>query len=468
MLWRLMQQATAAAMLVLLAPLLAVLFVLVKCTSRGPFLFCQERAGLHGKRFRIYKIRTMRSGGEAGRSLGVTQQHPSITGVGKLLRELKLDELPQLWNVVRGDMAVVGPRPLPIALEEQLHAQIPGFRIRQRVRPGLTSVGQLMVDDNGIAEQLVEDWRARAQAERHYVRNRSFFYDLLVIGLSVLYLARKLVRVCKPRARDRGQATSVLGVPIANVDYADVVARISDWRGMGRRHRYICICPVHSIVTAQSDREHRSALLGADLNTADGMPVVWAQKLLGHRQATRVYGPDLMLEVLTRAHAEGWRVGFYGSTPEVLETLLARLRARYPKLRIGCAISPPFGRLSEQQDREYSDRMRAANLDVLFVGLGCPRQEKWMAAHAHIATTMLGVGAAFDFHAGTTPQCPGFLQRVGLEWLFRLISEPRRLFWRYARTNPEYLVRIAWQICRRLCGRDYQVRTPERSTKDAA
>lgn len=467
MLWSLLQRLVAASLLVLLLPLFALLFLLVKCSSRGPFLFQQKRAGLAGKHFPIYKIRTMRSDGGPSRTLGVTQDHPAITRVGHALRELKLDELPQLWNVFRGDMAFVGPRPLPLPLDAKLADQIPGFRVRQRVRPGLTSVGQLMVDDNGVADRLIADWRARSLAERHYVRNRSFLYDALVMGLSALYLARKALRFLLPKARRPGSASEVLRVPIANVDYDDVVGHITAWREQPR-HRYICICPVHSVVEARVDEEHCRALLGADLNTGDGMPVVWAQKLLGHRGASRVYGPELMLRVLTAANARGWRVGFYGSTPDVLERMTHKLQARYPDLIVACAISPPFRSLTPEEDQAVCDRIRNAKVEVLFVGLGCPRQEKWMAAHSNIATTMLGVGAAFDFHAGTTAQCPRPLQRIGLEWLFRLLVEPRRLFWRYARTNPEYVIRLTWQFLKHICGRDYQLNSDRQPAKDAA
>ncbi|MFT7534267.1 MAG: N-acetylglucosaminyldiphosphoundecaprenol N-acetyl-beta-D-mannosaminyltransferase [Hyphomicrobiaceae bacterium] len=467
MIWPALQRVAALALLLLLLPLFALLFLLVKATSRGPFLFHQERAGLQGKLFRIHKIRTMHATGGPARSLGITQSHPSITRVGKALRELKLDELPQLWNVICGDMAIVGPRPLPIVLEAELVRKIPGFLIRHRVRPGLTSIGQLMVDDNGVAEQLVEDWRARSQAERHYVRNRNCFYDLLVMALSVLYLARKALHFSISTKTSAGASSSVLGIPIANQNYESIVSQVATWRGQ-IQHRYICVCPVHSVVTARIDPKLRAALVGSDLNTADGMPIVWAQKLLGHKRASRVYGPDLTLKILERANAEGWRVGFYGAKPAVLEKLTGRLLTRYPQLQIVAAISPPFRQLTPAEDEQMTARIRDARPDVLFVGLGCPRQEKWMAAHAHIATTMIGVGAAFDFHAGAVRQCPPRLQRLGMEWLFRLAVEPRRLFWRYARTNPEYLIRITWQLLRRLFGRDYQIRNRKAQAKEAA
>ncbi|MCR9247381.1 MAG: WecB/TagA/CpsF family glycosyltransferase [bacterium] len=456
MLWTALQRTAAAIGLVATSPILLLIYLAAKLLLPGPFLFRQQRRGLDGREFCILKIRTMQPGGGPVRQLGVNLDHPSIPPFGRLLRDLKLDELPQLWNVMRGDMALVGPRPLPIALDDELRRRLPGFQVRERVRPGLTSIGQLLVADNGVGNELTNDWHQRAIAERHYVQNRTWAYDLLVLGLSAVYLTRKLTRRLWPNPRAApGQATAVLGVPISNADYGQVVDRIADWRGDDEDH-YVCVCPVHSVVEAQRSPEHMAALQGADLNTADGMPVVWAQRLLGNRNATRVYGPDLTLRVLARAAREGWRVGFYGSSPRVLEALTTRLQERFEHLQIGLAISPPFRELTESETKGHQEAIRAAQLDVLFVGLGCPRQERWMARQSGLRCVMIGVGAAFDFHAGSVRQCPPWLQRTGLEWLFRLAMEPRRLFWRYFSTNPAYLIRLAGQLVARLLGRNYQ------------
>jgi lipopolysaccharide/colanic/teichoic acid biosynthesis glycosyltransferase len=190
--WAVTQRLVAFAGCVLLSPLLLVMFVLVKTTSRGPFLFSQERPGYRGARFRLLKVRTMEPGSEVRTALGTSITDPQITRAGRVLRELKLDELPQLWNVVRGDMELVGPRPLPSELDRELRANIPGFELRYEVKPGLTNVSQVAVLDNKLGPRLVEDWRIRFEGELHYIKNKSFAYDLVVLAMTVLFVFRKL------------------------------------------------------------------------------------------------------------------------------------------------------------------------------------------------------------------------------------------------------------------------------------
>jgi len=191
-LWSLAQRVLALAACVICSPLLLVMLVLVKATSRGPFLFEQERPGYRGQRFRLLKIRTMEPGSETPTALGTSISDPRITKVGRVLRDLKLDELPQLWNVVRGDMELVGPRPLPIELHEELCANIPAFELRYEVKPGLTNVSQVAVLDNKLGPQLVDDWKIRFEGELHYLKNKSFTYDLVVLVMTVLFVLRKL------------------------------------------------------------------------------------------------------------------------------------------------------------------------------------------------------------------------------------------------------------------------------------
>lgn len=190
-LWAHAQRAVALTLCLLLLPAAAVMFVVVKMSSRGPFLFSQPRPGLRGVPFTVYKIRTMSVGAEDETALGTARGDPSITTIGSLLRELKLDELPQLWNVVRGEMELVGPRPIPIALHEELSAKIDHFELRYAVKPGLTNVSQVAVLDNKLEDRLVEDWRLRFEGELHYIKNKSFAYDLVVLLMTVGYVVRK-------------------------------------------------------------------------------------------------------------------------------------------------------------------------------------------------------------------------------------------------------------------------------------
>ena len=188
------QLAFAVMIFIALLPVFAGLFVLVKADSRGPFIFRQQRPGFRGERFTAYKIRTMSAGSERATSLGVTQRDPRITRVGRVLRATKLDEIPQLLNIVKGEMCFVGPRPIPVALDEELRARIPGFEARYAVPPGITSLAQISVNDNGLDEHLERDWRDRFEAEIHYARMRCAWYDLCVLAMTGLYVCRMVVR----------------------------------------------------------------------------------------------------------------------------------------------------------------------------------------------------------------------------------------------------------------------------------
>jgi N-acetylglucosaminyldiphosphoundecaprenol N-acetyl-beta-D-mannosaminyltransferase len=197
---------------------------------------------------------------------------------------------------------------------------------------------------------------------------------------------------------------------------------------------------------AYDSAEFREIMNSADLVTPDGMPLVWALRLLGARHATRVYGPDLMLHILEAAAREGLPVGFYGADPRTLGMLTENVRRRVPALRIAYAFSPPFCPLEREEDESIVREIEASGARILFVGLSTPKQERWMAAHrGRVDAVMLGVGAGFDFLAGTKPQAPRWMMRAGLEWLFRLLTEPRRLWRRYLRHNPRFAVCFALQ-----------------------
>jgi|GEM_PF-569068 len=455
--WPLVQRLVAAIALIALTPIIGIMFLAVKLSSPGAFLFSQERKGFNGKKFRIRKVRTMRNGSEKSTRLGVVRSDPRVTTVGRFLRAVKLDELPQLWNVMIGDMLIVGPRPIPLALGEELSAKIPGFQQRYQVHPGLTSIGQVCVKDNALGDALVEDWRLRFEGELHYLRNRSVPYDLLVIGLTCLYVLksllpnRKSVSAKTIKTRSDMNLTRILGISIANLNYDRTVERIIEW-GRLRENRYIGVCNVHSVTSSLWTPKLRQALLKSDLNTPDGVPLVWMQKLMGHANASRVYGPTLMLRTLTRLNEEKMSIAFYGGHPDRLKQLETFVSKNYPDVKIVESISPPFGIPSDAQRIEYENRLIKAKPHVIWVGIGCPKQEIWMQENSRrIPGVMVGVGAAFDFHIGAVRQAPRRIQRLGLEWAFRLYCEPRRLLKRYLSTNPVFILCSAVQIAMRFC-----------------
>jgi N-acetylglucosaminyldiphosphoundecaprenol N-acetyl-beta-D-mannosaminyltransferase len=201
------------------------------------------------------------------------------------------------------------------------------------------------------------------------------------------------------------------------------------------------------VMEAHDDPEFRRIVEDAALVTPDGMPLVWMMRKLGFRGQTRVYGPTLMIEMLGAAEEEGLRVGFYGGSTEELELMTARISREHPGLKVGYAYSPPFRPLTEAEENAAISEIHNADLDVLFVGLGCPKQERWMARHrSALPLVALGVGAGFAFYAGTVRQAPALVQRAGLEWAFRLLAEPRRLWRRYLRHNPRFVLLAIRQL----------------------
>ncbi len=244
------------------------------------------------------------------------------------------------------------------------------------------------------------------------------------------------------------RTVNLLGIDYTTENYFSVVDQVADWIGC-EQWQYIVLAPVSNIIEARWNQEHFSALENAGLVTPDGMPIVWLQKALGHPEASRVYGPTLMLHLLERAEREGWRVGLYGGHEDRLHQLVEELGARYPKLKLPYYFSPPFRPLEADEEEAVRGKINDARVDLLFVGLGCPKQEKWMQKHqSHLSAVMVGVGAAFDFHAGAVKQAPSFLQKIGMEWFFRLCCEPRRLWKRYVTTIPPFLVLAMWQVMR--------------------
>jgi len=231
----------------------------------------------------------------------------------------------------------------------------------------------------------------------------------------------------------------LLDIAIDAVTPQQAVAHIARWAQQGQS-RYVCVANVHMVMEAHDRVEVRRAVQEADLVVPDGMPLVWWLRLMGLRQQPRVYGPDLMLRVCAWAAQAGVPIGLYGAQPQTLRALHARLQERFPRLSIAYQYSPPFRPLSAEEDRGVVEAIRRSGARVLFVALGCPKQELWMAAHrGRVPAVMLGVGAAFDFLAEMKPQAPRWMRHWGLEWLFRLLTEPRRLWRRYLYHNPRFL-----------------------------
>jgi N-acetylglucosaminyldiphosphoundecaprenol N-acetyl-beta-D-mannosaminyltransferase len=241
----------------------------------------------------------------------------------------------------------------------------------------------------------------------------------------------------------------ILGMRVDSTTYEGATSTIMAW-ALIPGSRYVCIANVHMAMEAYDSREFAEVVNGADLVTADGMPLVWALRRLGVKDAQRVCGPELMPYVLRAAAERGMPIGLYGgSSPRFLRQLVNVIREEFPGIEIAFSYSPPFRTLTEEEDRKVDQAISKSGARVLFVGLGCPKQERWMAAHrSGLSCTMLGVGAAFDFLAGIKPIAPTWMKRLGLEWLYRLASEPRRLWKRYLKQNPRFVTLIILQLAK--------------------
>lgn len=241
-------------------------------------------------------------------------------------------------------------------------------------------------------------------------------------------------------ARSGGVVPSrVLGARIHALGWADALATLAQW-ARGRESRYVCICNVHSVVTTRQDPEFAAVVEGADLATPDGAPVAWMLRRQGFENQQRINGPDLMTKYCAEAAQRGESIYLYGGMPETLAKLQQVLLERFPGLRIAGAYSPPFRALTEEEDEAVVRSINESGAGIVWVSLGCPKQEKWMAAHrGRVQAVMVGVGAAFDYIAGTIHRAPPWMQRAGLEWLHRLVSEPRRLWRRYLVTNSLFV-----------------------------
>jgi len=243
------------------------------------------------------------------------------------------------------------------------------------------------------------------------------------------------------------QRANILGVGVSAINMPMALSLIDRWVAR-REQRYVCITGVHGVMESQRDPALRAILCGSGLTTPDGMPLVWLSKLQGFRHVERVYGPDLMFVVCERSVAKGYRHFLYGADDSLLDALAARLRGRFPGLQIVGTYAPPFRPVTLEEDATIVETINDTKPDILWIGLGTPKQEQWMAGHLGriAAPVMVGVGAAFDFNAGRKRQAPPWMQRNGLEWLFRLIQEPRRLSRRYLLNNPRFVIMVLLQM----------------------
>ncbi|CAA0081636.1 N-acetylglucosaminyldiphosphoundecaprenol N -acetyl-beta-D-mannosaminyltransferase [BD1-7 clade bacterium] len=239
---------------------------------------------------------------------------------------------------------------------------------------------------------------------------------------------------------------SVITMSVNVTSLPETLEHLDTW-SQDKQGRYICVSNVHMCIETWQDSTFQQQVNGADWVVPDGRPIFWAQKLLGATTAQQVRGMDLTMGICDHFENKAVNIGFYGGSETTLNTLQSVLNQQFPNLTISYAKSPPFRQLTDEEHQADLQAINDANVDILFVGLGCPKQERWMADNkAALNCTMLGVGAAFDFIAGDKKHAPNWMQQAGLEWLFRLIEEPKRLWRRYLYTNPVFIVLLIKQL----------------------
>ncbi|HZP06366.1 MAG TPA: WecB/TagA/CpsF family glycosyltransferase [Terracidiphilus sp.] len=239
----------------------------------------------------------------------------------------------------------------------------------------------------------------------------------------------------------------VLGVKVSAINLSQAVALADQWL-MADKPGYVCLTGVHGVMEAQSDPALRHILNNATVNAPDGMPMSWVGRLQGFQTMDRVFGPDFMLALCELAVERGYRNFLYGGKPGVAQALREALCRRFPGLQIVGTYTPPFAPLTEAQERELHNQVRTSNPHIIWVGLSTPKQERFMAQYVNQlgVPLLVGVGAAFDFHTGQIRDCSQWIKRAGLQWLHRLMQDPKRLWRRYLRNNPVFLWKIAWQL----------------------
>jgi N-acetylglucosaminyldiphosphoundecaprenol N-acetyl-beta-D-mannosaminyltransferase len=239
----------------------------------------------------------------------------------------------------------------------------------------------------------------------------------------------------------------ILGVQISAVNLDQATNRIGQWVEAGEKH-YVHVCTVHTVMECHRDPVLKKLVNHSGMATPDGMPLVWLSHYFGEKGVTRVYGPDLLLSVCASSRGKGYRHFFYGGAPAIADALAHTLKERLPDLIVAGAHSPPLLAIGQREDPGTIDMINSSRADIVWVGLGTPKQDFWVAHHRPLlnAPVLVAVGAAFDFLTGRIPQAPPWMQRNGLEWLFRLAKEPRRLAHRYFVYNPLFILYILAQI----------------------
>ena len=398
----------------------------------------------------------------------------SHAGLGEKIHFLGLQPPTKIADVLRAaDVYALSSvyEGMPMALLEALGCGLPAAvtdvgEVRRVVKSGINGELAASGDETAFAGALsrVLDNATAWRGQPAYLAVEEFqpakvlapaYENYRQLGEECARLRKATESNCDIAEEERIR-NQVIGVPIDVIDETAASKRILSW-AKNRDSRTVCFANVHSVVLAAYDERHRLALLSADMVTPDGTPISWTLKRKGHRMQRRVDGPNMMWRLCANAETQNVKIGLYGASQQTLSALRERLCQAFPDLDIAYTCSPPFRELTEAEDQQISADIARADIGILFVGLGCPKQEFWIAKHrGRISAVMLGVGAAFEFHAGSAKRAPLWMQNNGLEWLFRLTTEPRRLWHRYIFSNSIFIAMSARETILSLRNRLYR------------
>lgn len=422
--------------------LIPIVGLMILLDSKGGVFFLQRRVGKGGKIFNCIKFRTMVKNPEAHSRRAELDDY-RITKVGKFLRFTSVDELPQFLNVFLGQMSVVGPRPHMISDCNQFSKVVAGYKFRNMVKPGITGLSQVK-GYRGPAKDFPTIFR-RFEYDAFYVRNASFGLDFRIIrqttGQVAYALLRKRMPIIPPSLVDvEDVKLQLFTANYAITDYRraseKIIANARQNKSFG-----VSALAVHGLIETVKDRSFRAMVNKIDMVVPDGQPIRWAlNSFYRAGLEDRVTGPILTKYVLARASEEKLSVYLYGSTAKTLEKFSAFIHINYPGVKIAGIHADRFREATPEEDLADIKKINDSGAHIVLVGRGCPRQEKWVANHlGKINAVMMAVGAAFDFHAGNISQAPLWMQQAGLEWFYRLIQEPGKLWRRYLTTNPHFI-----------------------------
>ncbi len=423
--------------------LIPIMAILIKLDSRGSVFFIQRRVGKGGRIFPCIKFRSMVMNADANH-LQAKVDDPRITKLGRFLRFTNLDEFPQFLNVLAGQMSVVGPRPHMINDCNEFSKVVAGYKFRNMVKPGITGLSQVK-GYRGPASDFATIFR-RFEFDAFYVRNASFGLDFRVIRQTAGQFAYSVLRRRMPiPAPSLQEVEDDVKYQLFTANYSITdYKRASETIIKAARERQsfgMSALAVHGLIETVKDKNLRELVNKLDMIVPDGQPIRWAlNSFYKAGLDDRVTGPILTKYVLARASEEKLGVYLYGSTPETLEKFTAFININYPGVKIAGIHPDRFREATPEEDASDIRKINDSGAHIVLVGRGCPRQEKWVANHlGKINAAMMAVGAAFDFHAGNISQAPLWMQQAGLEWFYRLIQEPGKLWKRYLTTNPHFI-----------------------------